>query len=431
MPTSLDQPLTLPCGATIKNRLCKAAMTEGLADTLGYPTPELNNLYKVWAEGGAGLLITGNVQVDGDHLERPGNMIIDGESNTTLLKAYAELAKAGTVNDTHLWAQISHAGRQTQVNVNKHPKSASDVALDLPGGQFGKPKPLTKEEIAELVDRYANAAVVVKEAGFTGVQLHGAHGYLISQFLSPKSNHRDDEYGGSLENRARFLLTIVKETRKRVGAEFPIGVKLNSADFQKGGFRFEDSLQVAQWLEEAGIDLLEISGGTYEQPKLVGIEGLEEEEKQEVAESTAKREAYFADFAIAMQEKVKIPLMVTGGFRTKATMESVLDKGVEMIGLGRPLCVWPDIPQQVINGLEQIDDTERDIALFPKWLAFLQKIPMLRIASSFGKMYWYYIQIEAIAKTGKAQDNLTAFAATKQIMAQQKHWLRERREQLK
>ena len=181
-----------------------------------------------------------------------------------------------------------------------------------PGGPFGKPAPLTKGEIADLVERWALAARVCKDAGFTGVQVHGAHGYLVSQFLSPRVNRRTDEYGGSLENRARFLLEIVAAVRAAVGPGFPVSVKLNSADFQKGGFDFTDSLQVVQWLEAASVDLIEISGGTYEQPKLLGVAGQEAEEAPQVAPSTAAREAYFVDFAKAMQAEGSVPLRVTG-----------------------------------------------------------------------------------------------------------------------
>jgi len=229
-PTStLGSTLTLPCGVTVPNRICKAAMTEGLATPQGLPSPELNRLYGLWSDGGAGILLSGNIQVDKDHLERPG------------------WAEAGTRNGNHLWAQISHAGRQTQTNVNKQPKAPSAVAVGLPGGQFGKPVALTESEIVDLVNRFGICAKACQEAGFTGVQIHSAHGYLLSQFLSPRTNLRDDRYGGSLENRARMLLEVVDAIRSAVGPSFPIAVKLNSADFQKGGFEFADSIQVAKW----------------------------------------------------------------------------------------------------------------------------------------------------------------------------------------
>ena len=383
MTNLLAQPLTLPCGATLPNRLSKAAMTEGLATAQGVPTPELERLYGIWSDGGAGMLLSGNIQIDRDHLERPGNVIVDSEPNPEMQAALASWAKAATRNGNHFWAQISHAGRQTQKIINKTPKAPSAVKLGLPGGQFGEPVALTAEEIAEIVRRFAVCAAAVKAAGFTGVQVHSAHGYLFSQFLSPRSNLRTDQYGGTLANRARALLDAVAAVRKAVGPDFPVSVKLNSADFQKGGFDFEDSLQVVQWLEQAGVDLIEISGGTYEQPKLLGLQGMEEEEKQEVAESTMVREAYFVDFALAMQKKVSIPLMVTGGFRQRLAMEQALESGsADVVGLGRPMCVMTDAPKQLMAGLDELPRFENELSLFPSWLEFLGKLKTLRFWDS-------------------------------------------------
>ena len=421
MTNLLAQPLTLPCGATLPNRLSKAAMTEGLATAQGVPTPELERLYGIWSDGGAGMLLSGNIQIDRDHLERPGNVIVDSEPNPEMQAALASWAKAATRNGNHFWAQISHAGRQTQKIINKTPKAPSAVKLGLPGGQFGEPVALTAEEIAEIVRRFAVCAAAVKAAGFTGVQVHSAHGYLFSQFLSPRSNLRTDQYGGTLANRARALLDAVAAVRKAVGPDFPVSVKLNSADFQKGGFDFEDSLQVVQWLEHAGVDLIEISGGTYEQPKLLGLQGMEEEEKQEVAESTMVREAYFVDFALAMQKKVSIPLMVTGGFRQRLAMEQALESGsADVVGLGRPMCVMTDAPKQLMAGLDELPRFENELSLFPSWLEFFGKLKTLRAMAGFAVQYWFYGQIDAIGRTGQANPQLTVFKATQETMALQK-----------
>ena len=421
MTNLLAQPLTLPCGATLPNRLSKAAMTEGLATAQGVPTPELERLYGIWSDGGAGMLLSGNIQIDRDHLERPGNVIVDSEPSPEMQAALASWAKAATRNGNHFWAQISHAGRQTQKIINKTPKAPSAVKLGLPGGQFGEPVALTAEEIAEIVRRFAVCAAAVKAAGFTGVQVHSAHGYLFSQFLSPRSNLRTDQYGGTLANRARALLDAVAAVRKAVGPDFPVSVKLNSADFQKGGFDFEDSLQVVQWLEQAGVDLIEISGGTYEQPKLLGLQGMEEEEKQEVAESTMVREAYFVDFALAMQKKVSIPLMVTGGFRQRLAMEQALESGsADVVGLGRPMCVMTDAPKQLMAGLDELPRFENELSLFPSWLEFLGKLKTLRAMAGFAVQYWFYGQIDAIGRTGQANPQLTIFKATQETMALQK-----------
>jgi len=423
----LDQPLPLPCGATLPNRIAKAAMTEGLATPDGRPTDALANLYAIWSNGGAGLLITGNVIVDRDHLERPGNVVIDREPDADMMERLEAWAKAGTRNGNQLWAQISHGGRQTQKLVNRRPKSSSDVTLALPGGQFAKPTPLTREEIADLVRRWALAARVCRDAGFTGVQIHAAHGYLISQFLSPRVNRRDDEYGGSLTNRARFLREVVVSVREAVGPDFPISVKLNSADFQRGGFAFEDSLQVVRWLEEDSVDLIEISGGTYEQPKLMGIEGMEEEEPQPVASSTGLREAYFVDFAKAMQSHVKVPLMVTGGFRTRAAMEQALESGAaDVIGLGRPLCVDTDAPRQLMAGGEALQRYEDGLALLPNWLDGLTRWPAIKAVSGFAGIYWFYQQIWLLAHTGHVDPDFPVFRAFMAVDARGKAIMKER-----
>lgn len=424
----LGSPLTLPCGVVLRNRLAKAAMTEGLADIYGRPTPELERLYGIWSDGGAGLLLSGNILIDADHLERPGNVIIDSQPDEEMSAALKRWTAAATRGGNHFWAQISHAGRQTMKAVNPHPKAPSAVKLGLPGGQFGMPVALSEEEILSLIGRFGQAARVAQETGFTGVQVHAAHGYLISQFLSPRSNQREDRWGGSLENRARFLLFTVNTVRQLVGAEFPVAVKLNSADFQRGGFDFEDSLQVARWLQDAGADLIEISGGTYEQPKLLGIEGLEPEEPQAVAVSTLAREAYFVDFAKAMKGDLKIPLMVTGGFRTKSAMEQAVKAGAaDVIGLGRPMCTLTDAPKRLLGGMAILPKMEMQLKLFPDWLAALRKVKMLRSIDGFAVQYWYYAQLYALGKTGRPNPDQSVFASLREVERTHKKWLKARR----
>jgi 2,4-dienoyl-CoA reductase-like NADH-dependent reductase (Old Yellow Enzyme family) len=427
MAISLSGPLTLPCGATLPNRLAKAAMTEGLATPDGMPTPELERLYGLWSDGGAGMLLSGNIQIDRNHLERPGNVVIDGPADDAMMAALQSWAQVATRNGNHFWAQISHAGRQTQSNVNKHPQAPSAVKLGLPGGQFGEPVALSAGEIEELADRFALAAKTCQAAGFTGTQIHAAHGYLLSSFLSPRSNRRTDKYGGSLENRARFLLTVVSKTRAAVGPDFPISVKLNSADFQKGGFNFDESLQVVRWLEDASVDLVEISGGTYEQPALMGSEGIEEKELQNVAPSTKAREAYFVDFARAMQDAVTVPLMVTGGFRTRAAMESALASGAaDLIGLGRPMCVMTDAPKQLMEGLEALPRLEKKLRLLPNWLDFLMHFQMVKAVSGFATIYWFYEQLENLGKSGTSDPRLSVFKAFQAVEKRNKRILAAR-----
>lgn len=349
----IEQPLDLPCGARLSNRIAKAAMTEGLADTLNRATEAHERLYRRWSEGGAGLLLTGNVMVDGRYLERPGNVVLEDELGFDALKRYAA---AGTSAGNHLWMQINHPGRQTQIAVAARPVAPSEGPAVKVMAAFGKPRALEEEEIHEIIGRFAKTAELAKKAGFTGVQVHSAHGYLSSQFLSPLTNRRTDEWGGPIENRARFLISIIREVHARCGPEFPVSVKLNSADFQRGGFTEEESMRVVEMLNDEGIDLLEISGGNYEAMALFGLEEGQPGANGAgngtgMAESTRAREAYFLDYAKQVRDVAKMPLMLTGGMRTKAAMEEVLATGaVDVIGIARPLAVEPDLPKQLIEG---------------------------------------------------------------------------------
>ena len=426
-PTIADS-LALPCGAVLPNRLAKAAMTEGLADPQGRATPELARLYGLWADGGSGLLITGNVQIDRDHLERPGNVVIQGTQDAAALAGLRAMASAGNRAGGHIWMQISHAGRQTQVTVNPHPKAPSAVPVGLPGKQFGVPEALTEAEILDLVERFGVAAEVATQTNYTGVQIHSAHGYLLSQFLSPRANQRTDQWGGSLENRARMLMAVVARVRAGVGPAFPIGVKLNSADFQKGGFAFEDSVIVAGWLQAAGVDLLEISGGSYEQPAMMDIQGIEAPEAPTQKASTMAREAYFVDFAKTMRTSLSMPLMVTGGFRSRRAMNIALDQGgADVIGLGHPLCVDTAGPAKLLAGADELDRWESNLRLLPPWLSFLGGLKVLRAVEGFAVTYWYYAQIDALARTGKANIGISPFAALLNIQKAGKAWLKARK----
>ncbi len=321
--------LKLPCGAILKNRLVKSAMTERISNNRFEPTKGHELLYSDWSETGAGLLITGNVVVDREHLESAGNVCFDDENMLPKLRSWAE---AGKKYNNHIWVQISHSGRQTNRFGTNRPLAPSEVQLKKLG-LFGKPKAMTEKDIQDVIERFVKAARLAKEAGFTGVQIHSAHGYLLSQFLSPNTNKRTDRWGGSIENRSRLLLTIIREVRNVVGADFPISVKLNSADFQRGGFTEEESLEVVKMLDNEKIDLLEISGGTYE--KLAFF--IMNDENSELKESTRQREAYFIDFAKKIRTVSKLPLMITGGFRSYDFCNEVLTNGeVDLIGMARP-----------------------------------------------------------------------------------------------
>ena len=330
----LAQPLKLACGTTLPNRICKSAMTEGLADSRLWATERHNRLYRLWSEGGAGLLITGNVQIDRRVLERPGNVAIDpvdryrpGYEGFERLKAYA---RAGTVAGNQLWMQISHAGRQSPWYVAKEPLAPSAVQLDLMGN-YRRPRAMREEEILDFIQRFAQTSRVAREAGFTGVQLHSAHGYLLSSFLSPVTNQRTDAWGGSLENRARFLIESIRATRKAVGADFPLCIKLNSDDFRRGGFTFDECLKLVELLNAETLDLLEVSGGTYEQPKLLGADGRAADAVP-LKDSTTRREAYFLEYAKAIRAVAKTAAQVNetveniGARRLQTVMEKLLEE---------------------------------------------------------------------------------------------------------
>ena len=408
----LAERLTLPSGSGLKNRIAKAAMTEGLADNENRATSRLATLYRRWAEGGAGLLITGNVMVDGRFLERPGNVVIDGPQTDDQLSRLRAWSSAARDAGADIWMQISHAGRQSPKIVAKEPVAPSAVPLALPGGQFGVPRALSSAEIEDVITRFVHAASVAKQTGFTGVQIHGAHGYLISEFLSPLANHRDDEWGGSLENRARLLLRIVRETRAKVGSGFAISVKLNSSDFQKGGFGPADSLQVASWLNECGIDLLEISGGSYEQPAMMDIDGMEKKYEETKKQSTKAREAYFLTYAEEIRAVAKMPLMVTGGFRSRSGMEGAIETGAcDVCGMARPLCVIPDAPAQLMSG--QVDDVpsyEKLLRIGPGVLGPSSPIDLVKALNGFGVMAFFYQNIYRLADGKETKEKMPVLA---------------------
>jgi 2,4-dienoyl-CoA reductase-like NADH-dependent reductase (Old Yellow Enzyme family) len=411
---TLNAPLTLPCGAVLPNRLAKAAMTERLGDAANRATDLHARLYRLWSEGGAGLLLTGNVQIDRQHLEAAGNVAIDGTEDAAARAALGRFAAAARTAGNQVWMQISHAGRQTQKNINPHPKAPSAVAVALPGGRFGQPVALTEQEIPGLIARFAHAARVARETGFNGVQIHAAHGYLISEFLSPKVNLRQDSWGGDLAGRARFLMETVRQTRAAVGDDFPLAVKINSADFQRGGFAFEEATVVAGWLDEAGVDLIEVSGGNYEQPSMMNLQGVAPAFDPKVAASTRAREAYFQKFAPEIRKHIKrAKLMVTGGFRTASGMADAIDAdGVDLIGLGRPLCVDPGAPGRLLRGeTATLDRWEDRLRVGPGWLGPKSPFVLARAVNGFGAQSWYYEQLLSLAETGRARPEMGVLAA--------------------
>ncbi len=350
--TRLDEPLTLPSGLTLPNRIAKAAMTENLADADNQPTARHERLYRRWGAGGSGLLVTGNLMVDRRHLERSRNIVADRHLDVRRLAAVREAA-AGTP----MIAQLNHPGRQTNRFISRRPVAPSEVKAVSMLGLFARPRALEVHEVEAIVTRFGQAASLCEQAGLDGVQVHAAHGYLLAQFLSPHLNRRQDGWGGDVAGRARALLSAVRAAKSSTGEGFSVSVKLNASDFRHGGFTEEDSEQVVRLLVEEGVDLIEVSGGSYENPALFGI-GVDSGESGESDDSDAPsapggaKEAYFAAFASrARVAAPEVPIMLTGGIRTGAAMESLLSSGaVDVIGLGRPVALDPELPARLLAG---------------------------------------------------------------------------------
>ncbi len=319
----LFEPLELPCGVILKNRIAKSAMSDSLGDGTGHPTTEQIRLYQRWAESGLAVSIIGEVQGTSCYAEKPGNLVLNDASE---LDRFRELAQRGGENGTQLWLQLGHAGALAYAPTST-PKGPS--ALDLPGLRCAE---LTLDEIRQLPLAFARTARLAQQVGFGGVQIHAAHGFLLSQFLSPLFNMRSDEYGGAISNRMRLLLQAVDETRAAVGPDFPIAVKLSSSDQLKGGFDEEDALEVVAALDRSSVDLIDISGGTY-------FPGAKS------ASDGAGRGPYFIEFAKRARAVTTKPLMLTGGFKTRAQAEDAVARGaVDIVGLARALVLEPSLP---------------------------------------------------------------------------------------
>lgn len=354
----INQEFKFPCGLQLKNRLVKPAMTEGLADEYQRATPRLCKLYSNWAnEANVGMLISGNVQVDRRFLERPRNVVIDldyADEREKLVESLKEYAKAGKQNDTKFVVQLGHAGRQATNLVAKKALAPSSITASRSGIPVAEAQAATAEEIERVVEKFVYAAKVCEDSGFDGIEIHSAHGYLLSSFLNPLANVREDKYGGSLENRSSLLLTIIQQIKEQRDEDFAVGVKLNSSDFQKGGFTVQDCIKVVQMLADEGIDFLELSGGNYESPVLQTA--ITENAGSKQKESTKKREAFFLVFAEEIVQALKegnseLPIMVTGGFRSKKVMNDAIEQGsTNLIGIGRPLCMDPSCTSKLLNG---------------------------------------------------------------------------------
>ena len=340
----LFTPITLPNGTTIKNRFFKSAMSEGMGTRDFQPKKNIATLYKRWAEGGTGLIITGNIMVDPKGTAEPGNIVFDKNSNMEILKNWAN---QGQQHGAKVMVQLNHPGKQVPKTIAKETVAPSAVPLGNGLNKlFSTPRALTTSEVEELVQKFVTSAKITKEAGFSGVQIHAAHGYLISQFLSPHDNRRTDKYGGSLENRMRFLKEIYLGMREELGKDFTIGIKINSTDFKEDGLTEEDSLKTIIELANLGLDFVEISGGTYERPAMMG------------ATSKSTNQVFFAEYSKKLKQKIEIPVVVTGGIRSINTMNTLLnDNTTDFIGTARPLTIDPNIPNKIKQGTYTIVET--------------------------------------------------------------------------
>jgi len=338
----LSKPLTLACGSTLSNRLAKSAMSENLGDKNHAPSKTLINAYKNWAHGGTGLLITGNIMIDARAIGEPHNVIVEDESHLDLLKKWAATIE-GT--DTQLWPQLNHPGRQALSNINKDVVAPSAVAVNIKGGKmlFTTPRPLKQHEILDII--------------------------------------------------AKFLLEVYKNIRSKVGPDFPVGIKINSADFQRGGFTEDESIEILKLLDAEGMDLIEISGGSYERPAMM-VGNIKKQ-------STIEREAYFIDYVEKAKKNIKSPLMLTGGFRTVEVMENALaENKVDVIGMARPFTVYPNLANQIFNN----EISKIDLPQPKTGIKIIDKTGSLDIA-------WHELQIKRLGENKAPKRNLSAYLA--------------------
>lgn len=324
----------------------------------------------------------GNVEVSSKYRGSFGSVVAKPSIPDSTRKVWQRWASASQEEGTPTLVQLVHPGRQSPPKAGDRgffePTIApSPVPLNIGSGlleravqkiAFGTPREMTIADIAEVVDQFAYAAKVVYEAGFKGVELHGAHGYLLSTFLTAKTNLRTDDYGGTPEKRARIVIEVIRAIRKVVPATFCVGMKINSADVG-GNESLEESLDQVGLIAAEQIDFLEISGGSYEKPRMAaGDSGTRSE----------KREAFFLDYAAAVRERYpNIILMVTGGFRSRAGMEAALQSGAcDLIGIGRPAAVWPHLPKEILlnEKVEESAAVKKLTTLRLPWL--LRMIPI-------------------------------------------------------
>ncbi|ROV93134.1 hypothetical protein VSDG_07348 [Cytospora chrysosperma] len=339
---------------TAPNRILNSAMAEDLAtwdpkniEASGIPTKELIEVYRRWGEGGWGINETGNIMIDHRQVSSPGNPIIppDAPFEGERFEGFKAMAAAGKAHGGLMIGQLCHPGRQIPSKMANESISASAVQLEPNMGMtFPPTRAATHAEIDEVVQAFAHAAAYLEAAGFDGIQLHAAHGYLLAQFLSPTTNKRTDEYGGSTAGRMRIVKEVCAAVRRRTGPGFVLAAKLNSVEFQADGLTAEDAAELVGGLQDAGVDYLELSGGTYED---MGMDRKRE--------STRRREAFFLDFAekivpaLGPADRRRTKVFITGGLRTVGGMVAALDV-VDGVGVARPATQEPSFAGDILSG---------------------------------------------------------------------------------
>ncbi|PYI08935.1 FMN binding oxidoreductase [Aspergillus sclerotiicarbonarius CBS 121057] len=402
---SLHEPVRLPCGLVFPNRLAKAAMAESLAGSVNTPTPTLLKAYNQWSEGGWGAILTGNVQVDVDHLGTPRDVALHAEytgkeGNEALVENWSQYAKTCQQHGTPCIVQACHPGRQSLRFAGRRGLFAPPIAPSAIPMQMGDslvqrllnwlvfppPREMTQGDIDQVTRQFVDAARLMADSGFSGIELHGAHGYLIDQFLNSKSNKRTDAYGGSAEKRAKFVVDMIQAIREVVPQTFAIGIKLNSADHSSS--TFEDTMTQIKLLVDAGIDFLEVSGGSYENPTMMG---------PQTSQRTVAREAFFIEFATETRKRFPdLVLMLTGGFRTRAGAESALQQNAcDVVGIGRPAAINPKLPLVLLD--ESVPDEEAQLVLNRVPMPFLARLISLKGVGAGLESSFYAKQIRRLA----------------------------------
>ncbi len=356
----LRSSLELPCGAVLRNRLAKSAMSDSLGNGEGDPTEAQVRLYERWAEGGAAVSIIGEVQGDPRFPEKPGNLVFGAHTDQ---QAIQSLVKRAVIEGANLWPQLGHAGALSHQPISQ-PKGPS--ALDIEGLQCAS---MSVEEIQELPGTYARTAAYAKNAGFSGVQIHAGHGFLLSQFLCPLFNRRSDGYGGSIEARCRIVLEVIDEVRRAVGPSYPVAIRINSTDKLEGGLSEDEALEVVRLLDQTSVDLIDISGGTYFPGAKASSDG-------------SSRGPYFLEFARRAKEVTNVPLMATGGFkRREQAVDAVASGAVDMVGLARAMVLDPRLAKVWLT--EEGGDPD-----FPKF----------KSAPPGGITAWYTMRLTALGE---------------------------------